>query len=64
MQVAERLELAGAPQRARVDRAQAGVLDELGDRALGLLVVGGDEDVQRLPRDLAPARERAGERSC
>lgn len=59
---AERLQLARAAQRAGVDRVQAAVLREPGDRGLGLLVVGGDEDVERLARHLAAPGERAGER--
>jgi hypothetical protein len=60
VQVAERFELARSAQRAGVDGAKADVLDEPSDRLLGV-VVGGDEDVERLSSDLAARGERAGE---
>src|SRR3954451_12352866 len=59
VEVAERLELARAAQRARVDRAQAAVLDQLLDGRLCHVVVAGDEDVERLARALA-----RDERAC
>jgi tellurite resistance protein TerC len=61
VQVAERLELTGASEGTGVDRAQARVGHDAGDGPLGFLVVGGDQYVERLPRDDALA-ESAGER--
>jgi hypothetical protein len=45
--VAHALELVG--ERADVDRAQAAAGGELRDGGLGLVVVGGHEDVERVP---------------
>src|SRR3954471_8519774 len=61
VQVAECFELGGARERAGVDGAQAAVLDEPADRVLGVLVVAGEEHVQRLAGDLA-LDQSAGER--
>ena len=61
MQVAGAFELAGVRERAGVQNVQAGALGDLTDLGLRLVVVGGDEDVERLARDLA-LDERAGER--
>jgi hypothetical protein len=53
------LELLRAAERPDVDRPQAGVGDELRYLPLGLVVVAGDQDVERLAGDLA-SDERAG----
>ena len=60
VQVADGLELVGARERPGVDRPQAAVLDDLADDGLGVRVVGGEQDVERLARDLA-LDERPGE---
>ena len=38
----------GVGERPRVDAAQPAVLDDLADDALGVRVIGGDQDVERL----------------
>src|SRR3954447_5653502 len=53
VQVAQRLEVVRQRQRPGVDRAQPAVGRHLLHGALGLLVVGGEEDVERLAGDLA-----------
>src|SRR4051812_33205543 len=53
-------ELTGAIQWAGVDRPQPSVRDEARDGRLRVVVVAGDQDVERLPGDLAVS-ERAGE---
>jgi hypothetical protein len=55
--------MVGESERAYIDRPQPAVDGELPDRALGVVVVGGDEDVERLPGDLA-FHERAAETWC
>jgi phage terminase large subunit-like protein len=57
------VEMVGESERAYIDRPQPAVDGELPDRALGVVVVGGDEDVERLPGDLA-FHERAAETWC
>jgi hypothetical protein len=52
------LELAGAGERAGIDRPHAAVGDELHDLRLVTLVVAGDEDIQRLAVDLPAAVRR------
>jgi hypothetical protein len=53
VEVTKRLELAGPPQRAGVDRAQAGIGDHPADGRLCVVGVGGDEDVEGLACDPA-----------
>ena len=53
VQVPRALQLAGERERPGVEDQQTGALGELADRSLRLLVVGGDEDVERLTRHLA-----------
>jgi hypothetical protein len=61
VQVAERLDFAGALQRPGVDGAHAGVGDDAAQRLLGIGVIGGDENVERVAGDAA-LDEGAGER--
>src|SRR5215217_3732515 len=60
VEVAQRLEVVRERERADVDRAQPAAGGELLDGALALLVVAGDEDVERLARHRA-VHQRAGE---
>src|SRR3712207_6722626 len=53
VQVAERLELVRALERAGVDRTEAGVGDDPADGLLAIVGVGGDQDVERLVCDAA-----------
>ncbi len=61
VEVARTLELVRERERTHVDRAQPAVGGELCHDALGLVVVTGDEHVQRRPGDRA-LDQRAGER--
>ena len=61
MEIPRALQLAGVRERAGVKDSQAGALGQRADLSLGVVVVGGDEDVERLAVDPA-LDERAGER--
>jgi hypothetical protein len=60
VQVAQRFELVSSGECSHVDSAQAAGLDEVADRCLGPVVVGGDEDIEGLPGDCS-ARQGGGE---